>query len=267
MTDVPAIPASNALTTYNADDDFQLMRKSDIIAPRLALQQFLSPGVTSQLYKPGDYVVESEKRVVVPFGKIGVVTPLMFWMNWIEWNPDRDNADKDKKIIDSSFDPQSALCKRAERFEEVQTPKGPKLAVTEYYNWIVALNGTPDKLVYNWDDLAVLNFSKSSHRRGKEFLNRLYKIKQPDGSRAPMCSHNFDLKVEFVDGGPNKKYMVPEFGVSVRETPAEQLPMLLEMVQALRNSRMELMQRDMEREKETGAASEASAPLENPDKI
>lgn len=251
--------STNEVTVYNADEDFQYMRKSDIITPRLVLQQFLSPGVTDSTYKPGDMVIQDEKRVVIPFGKKGLITPIMFWMNWIEWNPDRD-APKDKKIIDSSFDPQSELCKRAERFDEVQTPDGPKMAVTEYYNWVVAINGTPEAPVYNWDDLAMLNFSRSSHRRGKEWLNRMWKLKGPDGNRAPMFSHQFEVCAQFKDEGPKKKYMVPSVDKMI-ETPAEHHAHLMNMATTLRSQRQQIMERELEREKSDDAAAVKTAEV------
>lgn len=254
-------PVENrALTAYNADDDFAHMRPSDIITPRLALQQFLSPGVPEGTYKAGDYLFADEKRVVIPFGQTGRFVPLFFWMNWIEWNPNRE-CKKDERIIDSSFDPQSKLCRRAELFEEVQTPKGPRFAVTEYFNWIVAvLPKKADGTVLNeYDDLAILSFSRSSAKRGKELLNRLYKIKDPDTrQRMPFFKHSFELKAEYRDEGADKKFMTHNVG-AIFDTPAADWDGLAQVAIWLRENRNQIAQRELEKEKSEGSPVEATA--------
>ena len=80
----------NDLSIYSsANDDFAGVRQQDVIMPRLMLQQSNSPGVQDGKYKMGDIVDSQQESAAIGIGSTGSIVPLMFWLEWIEWNPDR----------------------------------------------------------------------------------------------------------------------------------------------------------------------------------
>lgn len=191
----------NDLSIYSsANDDFAEVRQQDVIMPRLMLQQSNSPGVQDGKYKMGDIVDSQQETPAIATGASGSIVPLMFWLEWIEWNPDR-TAPKDKKVLARSLDPASELASMAARYVEVDTPQGKRLRVTEYYHFITLMPSWSG----NYSDCFMLSFAKSSHKVGKTFLNKLMKAKIKVGDsliKAPIWAHQWELsaKKEEKDG-------------------------------------------------------------------
>lgn len=228
----------NDLSLYtSAQDDFSGMRQQDLIIPRVQLMQAISPQVTSGKWRMGQYIDMVQEQPVVDNGKVAKIVPLMFWLEWIEWNPDRA-APKDKKVLARSTDPSSELAKMAEHYVEVDTPKGKRLRVTEYYNFIVLA----PSYTGNYEDAFMINFSKSSHRTGKSWLNKLMKAKIRVGDasiRAPIWAHAWELstKNENKDGNV---YSMPIIGAG-EMIPVEVHASVKAISDAMKQRRAEVM--------------------------
>ena len=222
-TDVSVPKASNLALYATADDDFAQMRQRDIIMPNLRLMQPLSPLVVKQkVGSAGDFSVPATQEIIVPTGKIGKIVPLQFWLEWIEWNPNKragKNGNTEKIIIERSNDPTSNLAKRAERFEKITVEGKDRVAVTEYYNFICAFADEVDG-IKDYSRLFVINFSKTSHRTGKQFLNRLNncKITVDDGEggktrvKAPIWANEWEIFSKVEENDDKESYYVIQIG-------------------------------------------------------
>jgi hypothetical protein len=83
------------------------------------------------------------------------------------------------------------------------------IAVTEYYNFIIAL----PELTGNFEELFIFGFSKSSHKVGKLFLNRARKLRTPGGQDiAPLWFNAWELSSFVEQNERNEKYMIPMIG-------------------------------------------------------
>jgi hypothetical protein len=226
---------SNELSIYNGAEDFADMRQSDILTPRMKLMQFTSPDVKARKRNAGEFVSQVDNGVLIPEGKSSLMVPLMFWLQWIEWNPDR-SAPKDKLILGQSVDPRSDLAKRAEAFEKVQTKNGPKLAVTENYNFLLAL----PEVTGNYTDIYIYSFARSSHKIGKTWLNRMQRIRHGQNI-APIWMHAWPLssKVEKKD---NDDYCVPVIG-DAQQVPQDSWEQLNELSKQLKLRKNEMAAR------------------------
>jgi hypothetical protein len=234
--------ALSLLQNYNVDEDYVQVRTRDIITPKLRLSQALSPECNGQdsWARPGQFVLPDEKKIVYEGGKNAApvfITPVFFWLNWVEFNTKRD-VPKDQIVLDRSFDPQSALAKSAERFDQVTNDKGKKVArVTEFYNFIVAING-------DINQVASLSFYRSAHKVGKLWLNRIYKQRIND-ARAPMFIRAFGLGSIYVDEGPDAKYYAPSIGDTM-DTPEDDYRGLIDLALFFRENRVKVMEKNTE---------------------
>lgn len=246
----------NALSVFGAykNTDFEQMRPSDIITPRLSLMQFASKPVKDEV------IVQSEMKneagiIVVPSLKAGAgmwlesggsklvcdrnhsvgIIAYTFWVEWVEWNPDR-NAPKDKKILGQSADPRSALAKAAESREIAKkadgTPwldaKGQTMQrVTESYSFVVCA----PELSGNYEQMMLLNFSRSAHYVGKQWLNRI-RAHRTDGQETPMPAVLWQLGSEKKSKG-NDDYMVPVIGEG-KLLPLNIIPVVLGIGERIR---------------------------------
>jgi hypothetical protein len=209
--------SSNLALYATADDDFASMSQRDIIMPNLRLQQALSPMVAiKEKAKAGDFADASNELVIVPRDTRRFIVPLCFWKEWIEWNPNKDEKDKEKKIIDRSNDPSSALALSAERFEMIQYGDKELVRVTEYYNFIVAMR-TEEGGAIDYGSLFVINFSKTSHKTGKVWLNKLSNAKVViDGERkkAPIWYNEWELYSQKETDDNGRPYFTSQIGSS-----------------------------------------------------
>ena len=226
------------INNYNAADDFADMRQQDTILPRLAIQQGLSPLVMDGKAAAGDIVDSSTNKVLIKKGDKSKIIPLMFWLEWIEWNPDR-NAPKDKKVIERSTDPNSELARRAARYEERVRSDGKKeFVVTEYYNFIVLA----PEATQSWTDMFSYGFCRSSHKVGKLWLNKMSKmVHDIEGQRikAPMWSNLWELST-VIEVKENNRFAVPVIGGCER-LPDDYWTDLSLMATALRERRSSIV--------------------------
>jgi hypothetical protein len=200
----------NQIIQYNGDDDFADMRPQDVITPRLALMQPTSPLVIDGKYRGGQFIDTGAEKVVVEINKSTLILPVMMWLQWIEWNPDR-SCPKDKRMIASSTDPRSELAAEASRFAEVVNSDGKKVfKVTEYYNFIVML----PEYTGTYTECFMTGFARSSHRVGKTWINRMSKL-QHGGHKAPMWMHAWQLSQEKMQKD-NNTFFVPKIGDAVK---------------------------------------------------
>jgi hypothetical protein len=203
----------NQIIQYSGESDFADVRQQDIITPYLRLQQFTSPLVQEGKFTAGDYIVSGEDKVAIKRGEAGWILPIMWWLQWIEWHPDR-NAPKDKRLLGKE-----------------------KVAVTEYYNFIVLL----PELTGNFDDMFVLGFSKTSHKVGKQWINRLRKLRLGD-TVAPIWSNLWSLGQATEKNAKNEMYMVPTIG-AVRPVDKAWFPHLNEISNAAKQRKAEFADR------------------------
>ena len=247
-----ALAAQNALATYKAEDDFQDVRPQDKLTPRIRLQQMTSPSVAEGKAAAGDYMLDSGE-VILHRGGTTKIIPLMHWLQWVEFNPDRDAA-KDKRVFGRSVDPNGDLAIAAGKYEEVVNPEGKKVfRVTESYNFAVLLPS-----IGFYDTVYIISLQRASHRVGKGLINTLLGQRQSDGVRYPFFASMFDLGNVFKDEGPQKKYFVPTFEKRM-ETPQAQWPGLAVLVTKLRADKKAMMDRELEREHDDTAAGVTAA--------
>ena len=253
--------SENQIIQYNGAEDFADVRQQDIITPYLRLQQFTSPGVQEGKFTAGDYIISGEDKVAIKRGEAGWILPIMWWLQWIEWHPDR-NAPKDKRMLGKSFDPQSSLAARAGRFDKVIGADGKeKIAVTEYYNFIVLL----PELTGNFDEMFVFGFSKSSHKVGKQWINRLRKIRLGEAI-APIWSNLWSLGSTLEKNANNEKYMVPSIG-AVRPVDKAWFPHLNDISTAAKQRKSEFADRAANAEAGGEHEKEATATVHTQSEI
>jgi hypothetical protein len=245
------IKANNALAAYNVKDDYEGVRQQDIITPRIRLQQLTSPAVGEGKAAAGDFMLDNTEMLLRRGNKTKII-PLMNWLQWVEFNPDR-KAPKDKRVLSRSVDPVGELAKSAEKYEEILNPEGKKqFRVTESFNFAVLLPS-----VGFFDTVYILSFQRSGIRVAKGWLNTLLRRRQSNGDKMPWFSAMFDLSSVFKDEGGDRKYFVPSID-NMTETPMEQWPGLAELVTKLRAGKKAMMERELEREHEL-EATEADA--------
>lgn len=260
MTDIILAPTAGALSTLftGADDDFADMRKKDLILPRASILQALSPDVVEGKYPAGTVVDSATKSVIAEPRKDGLkIVPLMFWLEWIEWNRVR-NVDKKERILGRSTDPQSDLAKRAEKWEVYTNDQGREVCtVTEYYNFTAAL---VDPKRGNYDDVYLMGFARSSHRVGKMWLNRMLKTRiNVDGAfvRPPMCFMQWAFKTELIkkDGF---SFYAPCIGDG-EETSRDLWPMLKAMSDEMKQRKHDIMERNSNKDDTAADTGESVA--------
>lgn len=241
----------------NAEDDFAGMRARDHILPRATLLQALSPDVVDGRFPAGTVIDSATKMVLVEPRKDGkVIIPLMFWLEWIEWNRKRD-VPKEEKVIARSVDPLSDLAKRAEKWETYTNNEGKEVCVvTEYFNFICMF---VDPAAPDYDNVYLTGFSKSSHRIGKMWLNRMSKTKvnvNGEFIKPPMWAMQWAYKTELQKKDGNA-YYVPSIGDG-KVNPIEHWEYIKAVADGFKSRRAEIMDRNSARTEDT--AHEAGAP-------
>lgn len=242
---IPAT-ANTQISTMLADyqnDDFAGARARDLILPRATLMQPLSPEVMKAKFPAGAIVDKGTGEVIIqPRTPGSVIIPLMFWLEWIEWNKSRQ-VDKAERIVERSVDPSSKLAKRAEAWETYINSEGREICtVTEYYNFIAVVT---DETTMDLDAVYVVGFSRSSHKTGKMWLNRLMKSKLFNGSeyvKAPICANKWAIKTE-VEEKKGHMYWSPQIGDGKVNHP-DHLAYLLKQSGEFKSRRADIMDRN-----------------------
>jgi hypothetical protein len=188
---------------HNAADDFAGMRETDKILPRLMLMQYSSRLVKDGKAKAGDYINSASEEVVIPFGQTSLIVPMMFWTEWIEWNPNREDKNK---ILARSADPNGELAKRSMAREQIQTKQGMRYAVSETYTYLVMA----PEIFGNYEDMMLISMARSAWFIGKKWMNRQKCLKY-QGCNVPLAGAAWGMAAEkkTKDGDD---YMVPTFG-------------------------------------------------------
>ncbi len=278
----------NTVSIFGAykNTDFEQLRPSDIITPRLTLMQFASKPVKDEavvqseikdaagkIIAPaikagaGMWIESSGKKLVCDRNRTVGIIPITFWVEWVEWNPDR-NAAKDKKILGHSADPNSELAKAANARMVARrldgTPwlnaKGKEQQrVTESYSFLVAC----PEFFGGYEGMMMLSMSRSAHYVGKQWLNRI-RMHRTDGQETPMPAVVWQLGSE-KQTKESDDFMVPTIGAGTL-LPLADIPIVLEIANKMR-AQKELFQR-MSAQHEAEAAtddSEAAAKPVNPE--
>jgi hypothetical protein len=269
MTQDLSVPPTggNMLSLFSgSDDDYKDMRKKDHLLPRANILQALSQDVVDGRYPAGTVIDSSTKgEIIKPKTEGKFIVPLMMWLEWIEWNRMR-NVDKDKRIIERSVDPQSKLALRADKWETYKNNEGRDVcAVTEYYNFIVAII---DPKHNNYDDVYLTGFARSSHKIGKMWLNRMYKTKiEVEGvyTRPPMWAMRWAYKTE-MEKKNGFSYYVPVIGDG-QANPQSDWARLKAISEEFKARRTEIMERNSNKDEagddavEVAAAGNAAAEM------
>ncbi len=233
--------AKAALALYKTEDDYADVRPQDRVTPRLRLQQMTSPGVAAGKTAAGDFALDDTDPII----RRGATTKaifLMHWLQWVQFNPNR-NCPKNERVLARSVDPNGELAMDAGKYTKIMNSEGKEtMKTTESYNFVLLL-----PTIGFYDTFYLLSFQRSSHKIGKNLINKMMGFRQPTGDKMPMFSHMFDLSAEFHDEGPSKKYFTPSLSNAI-ETPMEQWPKLVNLVTGLRTVRQAMMQRELERE-------------------
>ncbi len=227
------------VTVFNPDDDFAPMRPQDQIVSRLRLQQSLSPAVTAGRLPPGCFSID-DLEVGIERGKNSLIIPLMFWFQWVEFNPNMD-APKKEKVLAKSVDPTSKLAQEAQNYVTVINSLGKKVnKVTESYNFVVLA-----PMIGGYDRFFVTSFQRSAHKVAKMWLNRMHNMRV-NGAKINMWRNSWELGAEFKDEGPQKKYFVPVID-KPQPVAEDRWAFLNATSSALREQRAAMAARELER--------------------
>lgn len=247
MSNALSIPGSNrgvvnansqeAMAIFGGSVDrqalFGFVEASDLLTPRLKLAQGIDKNVQNPDNKliAGDFYNQSTLEKVFPAATGGWVIPLYLWKELIQWNPDK-KAEKSKKVLAKAIDLNTIegrkLADMVARRVKVADSRGREQnAVTEYYHFLVIC---PD---ISWTQPFQLSFAKSSHKFGKQWLNRLMnlvytyneevQVDQGDGTfrvepvekkiaGAPIFSTMFHLRSDVAANDEGENYFVPQIG-------------------------------------------------------
>ncbi len=242
---------SNDLKIYNPEDDFAQVRAQDLIVSRLRLQQALSPAVNAGKMVQGCFAID-DNEVAIERGTLTRIIPIMFWFQWVEFNPDM-NAPKEKKILNKSIDPSSTLAQEAEKYVTVLNPEGKKVfKVTESYNFVVLC---PDLGAF--ERPFVISFQRSSHKLAKAWLNRMMNMRV-NGAKINMWRNSWELGAEFIDAGPKKKYFLPNIN-KPEPVPEDKWEFLHGLATKLREGRAALAARELEKAADDANDEESDA--------
>ena len=158
--DTGLAPAKPAFLAKEDQVGFEKMEARDIVFPRLRICQPSSPLAVDGKMTPGQ-VYEDVSNTMILDKDEAVEFAIAFWFkSWIEWG----DIDDGEGPIEISSDPSSELAMRAAKREMKDTAKGPKMAVTEYHNFIVMLESDPGKLYH-------IPCFRTSHKHGRQLLN------------------------------------------------------------------------------------------------
>jgi hypothetical protein len=267
MTDqLPATTGGpSALSLFEGtNDDFASMRQKDHLLPRATILQANSPDVSGGRYSAGTVMDSATKgEIIKPRTDGKYIIPLMYWLEWIEWNKKR-NVPKEERIVAQSVDPQSKLAQRADKWEVYTNSEGREICtVTEYFNFLAIII---DPKYNDYDSVYLTGFARSSHRIGKMWLNRLIKARiEVEGQyiKAPMWAYRWAYKTEMVqkDGF---SYYVPVIGDGIAN-PQQDWAQLKAIADGFKARRKEIMERnsakedDTEHEAATGGEPETAA--------
>lgn len=202
---------------YRAEDDYKDMRQQDIILPRMRLIQSTSDEAKpAKLGEPaknqmGDWVNSADGSLLIGAGKSTKIVVVGYWIEWIEWNPQRGAKNK---ILRKSSDPESKDGKEmAQLFERRVKVKGDdgkeKLRITEVFHFLVLL----PEVTKNYDEMFLLSLSRTSHKKGRELLNKCRGYKYPGNPepRSPIFSAHWNLSADIEVNERQETYMVPTF--------------------------------------------------------
>ena len=145
-------------------DGFENVRPQDIMLPRFALLQALSPSVVEK--RGPDYVAGAVMNSLT--GEIWIradeeveFIPLIHYVEWIRWG----DRDKQEGILARSNDPASELALSSQRRDSRELPSGRKIIdVTEYHNFVVVFPSV------GIDRMVVLSCCRTNHKKGRLLL-------------------------------------------------------------------------------------------------
>lgn len=206
---------TNALSIYGQYDqtaDFELMRQQDIILPRLNLMQPGNAHVIDGKANGGDYINSSTLLPVIKRNEAGLIVPVMMWIEWVEWNPNR--KDKSKRIIARDVNPTGTLAKIAAKREMVINDEGKSIPrISETYTFLVLTEVGSG----NYKDMMLFSCARSAYFPAKQWLNRMKLLKREIDKQmipVPMPCAAWNLATEVKEKEGNK-FIVPKFGDAV----------------------------------------------------
>lgn len=129
----------------------------DLIIPRLAIMQSMSPKVEEGEQQKGEVINTLSEEVWIALDDEEEFIPIYHFKEWIEWAP----RDSGGGMIDRSTDPGSEVAMAAKRGEKDDLGKR---RVTEYHNFIVVLRSQGFKYP------CILACAKSNHKHGRKLL-------------------------------------------------------------------------------------------------
>lgn len=242
-------PQENAVSLfggYKADDDYADMRQNDFILPRLRLIQSQSAEAKPiKLGEPpknqiGDWVNSATGNLLIGAGKATKIVFLSYWLEQMEWNPDRGAKNK---IIRRSADPTSKEFKEMaalfERRVKVTGSDGKeKLKITEVFHFLTLL----PEVTGNYDEMFLLSLSRTSHKKGREMLNKCRGFRYPGSPDpiSPMFAAHWNISADVEVNERKEEYMVPSFPGSAEPVHVDWLPHLAELATKVRERRVQM---------------------------
>ncbi len=256
---------NRALSLAN-NDDFDSMDQRDRILPRLKIMQGLSKEVQDGLFRAGMLVDVTGKRLIGDIGKQVNVTHLMFYKEWIEFNP-KTGCPKNEMILGRSTDANSKLALMAADWNanKIQTLKGERQRVTAIYNFILTI----PEVTESWEQLFVFSYMKTGHKVGKQLLNRMDVLRMKDPAtgenvKARIWAYQWLMGAKEDVNADGQKYYVPFLGNCTLNTE-ETWAGLLDMSNSLKGMRAKIEEQITagHEAEAAGGAEEGAASIKN----
>lgn len=252
---------SNGLITIDAfkgDDDFAEMSPQDRIISRLLLMQFGSKPVKNDQAKAGSWINSASMETVCTKEQTLKVIPLIYWKKWVEWNPVKGapkGTGPGKMILNQTSNPADpiAIAANSNPRPKVLVEGREKPKYTEYYVYLCAAPA----IFGDCNTLFTVEFCRSAHKVGKEWLNRQeqFKVEHPETKqkvRAPMGMVEWELgsKMEH-DTRTDSDYFVPRV-VGGKMVSPEILGQILTLKEAVKKQKDQLSRREVADAEEDG---------------
>jgi hypothetical protein len=146
------------------DTGFESMQSGDLIFPRAALMQSLTPSVVERVHDAGDIVNSVTDEVICHVGEKRSITPVMFWHEYIEWSSRAEGG----LLLGRSQDSEGELAQRA-RASEKRNEDGREVpAITEYLVFLVQPIDIPDPT--DASQMFCICCARSNYKFGRKFL-------------------------------------------------------------------------------------------------
>lgn len=227
------------------------------VVPRVKIIQQMSDTKIKQQHGEGSAVLPQAGLKLANAGESFLFVPIFFFPEWIKWGDRRDS--NTPAIQERTFDPNTALARRAQSSEDRYEDYGPppkkndrplQFRYVEHLNFVGMLYGD------NGEQLPiVISFSRGEHYAGRNFCTAIT-MRRVGKAIAPLWSQVWKMTVNLRERDGNKWYGIdvsnPDEGTSpwVREDEADEFRQQWELFRDLHRQNLVEVDRTQETDEE-----------------